>query len=320
MKYQTKYYIGHATNSAERYKASSGGVGTMLMKFVLSTNKVGTALTFVFNPKLCKYEPKLVYSSNEINICGSIYHDIDILYYLKNNLAKVKNNIVLSCPPCQVNAIRSFLAKRGIQSIIISFCCSGQLDITATWDYLKFLKIDTSQIVKLQYRGNGWPSGIQVWTKKGLVLFKENYTEPWKTLHKSMLYKPKRCFLCKLDTSYTADFSLGDPWLKEYIEQDNVGNSIFLINTQKAMSIFEEILKSNKIKCKEIDRNIYEQAQTTTIGKKNTVLSDKKYLIFMSKLVHNRIYHYIFRRNMLLIRCHLWIKSILYKIYYHLSK
>ena len=43
------YYIGHVNDAGHRYKASSGGIGTMLQKYLLSTGQYGTSITFMFN-------------------------------------------------------------------------------------------------------------------------------------------------------------------------------------------------------------------------------------------------------------------------------
>ena len=209
------YYIGHVNNAEHRYKASSGGIGTMLQSYLLSAGLYGTSITFQFNTKKCMYEAMLIHSAKEVNICGSIYQDIDITRFIRDHINEISNGIVVSCPPCQVAAIRNMLKKECIQCFIISFCCSGQTTIEGTWKYYELLGIRKTDIVNMQYRGNGWPSGIQIWLKDGTKIYHNNYTDPWKTIHATGFYRPKRCFSCTLDMSKTADVSLADPWLKD---------------------------------------------------------------------------------------------------------
>ena len=104
-----KYYIGYAVNQDIRYQSSSGGIGTILTYYLLSLPEYGTGITFYFDEKECMYLPQLIYSTNEINITGSLYQDINIFDFIKKNIDKIKDGIVLTCPPCQVLSIRKFL-------------------------------------------------------------------------------------------------------------------------------------------------------------------------------------------------------------------
>lgn len=156
------YYIGYSTDDLIRYKASSGGIGTSIIKYLLSTSEYDTSMTFVYDKEKCGYIPKLIYDFNEINICGSVYQDIDIFSFLKENISSIKNGIIVTCMPCQVQGIRSVLDRNNINNFIISFCCSGQTTLEGTWLCYRYMGIDKSQVINMQYRGNGWPSGIQI--------------------------------------------------------------------------------------------------------------------------------------------------------------
>ena len=115
----TKYYIGNATDSQIRYKSSSGGIGTVLTKYLLSLPDYGTGITFVFDQKSCMYIPKLIYSAEDINICGSIYQDINLIEFIRNNIKNIRKGIVLTCAPCHVMAIRQLLNKHKIKKFLI---------------------------------------------------------------------------------------------------------------------------------------------------------------------------------------------------------
>ena len=43
------YYIGYSTDDLIRYKASSGGIGTSIIKYLLSTSEYDTSMTFVYD-------------------------------------------------------------------------------------------------------------------------------------------------------------------------------------------------------------------------------------------------------------------------------
>lgn len=296
------YFIGHVNNAEHRHKASSGGIGTMLQKYLLSTGQYGTSITFQFNTDRCMYEVKLIHTAEEVNICGSIYQDINIAQFIQAHIGEITNGIIVSCPPCQVSVIRNMLNKKGIPCFIISFCCSGQTTTEGTWKYYKFLDIKKEDIVDMQYRGNGWPSGIQIWLKDGTRIYHDNYTEPWKTIHTSWLYRPKRCLFCTFDTSRTADISLADPWLKEYIEYDKEGNTLFLINTEAGMETLNQLQTSQMISCESVTSDVYCAAQKYNILKIDYVFQQRKRLQRVSRLTSNPFFHHLFSKNILLMK------------------
>jgi coenzyme F420-reducing hydrogenase beta subunit len=270
------YFIGHVNNAEHRYKASSGGLGTMLQKYLLSTGQYGTSITFQFNTDRCMYEIKLIHTAEEVNICGSIYQDINIAQFIHNHIAEITNGIIVSCPPCQVSVIRNMLNREGIPCFIISFCCSGQTTIEGTWKYYELLGIKKEDVINMQYRGNGWPSGIQIWLKNNTKIFRDNYTEPWKTIHASWLYRPKRCFFCTYGTSQTADISLADPWLINFIANDTIGNTLFIVNTDKGERIIHNLKEANLIDFSQSDYNSYYYAQQPNIEKNNRIRNQQK--------------------------------------------
>lgn len=305
------YFIGHVNDAQHRHKASSGGIGTMLQKHLLSTGQYGTSITFQFNSDRCLYEPILIHSAEEVNICGSIYQDIDIARFIIEHIKEITNGIIVSCPPCQVSIIRNMLQKEGIPCFIISFCCSGQTMIEGTWKYYELLGIKKKDIVNMQYRGNGWPSGIQIWLKDGTKIVRENYTEPWKTIHASWLFRPKRCFFCTLDTSRTADVSLADPWLEEYKQTDKEGNTLFLVNTEAGIKAINQLQLCQFISYKSVTDDVYCAAQRNNLSKGERVRNQKRRLQRTLEFANNSFIHHFFSKNILLMqlftKLHYWL-------------
>lgn len=274
----------------------------MLQKHLLSTGQYGTSITFQFNAKRCMYEAKLIHTAEEVNICGSIYQDINIAQFVRDHIKEISNGIVVSCPPCQVTAIRNMLNKEGIPCFIISFCCSGQTTIEGTWKYYELVGIKKEDVVNMQYRGNGWPSGIQIWLRDGTRIYRDNYTEPWKTLHASWLYRPERCFFCTFDTSKEADMSLADPWINEYIQSDKEGNTLFLVNSELGLMAIKQLQDNNTLTHKEVNSNIYNSAQNNNLYKAQHVLNQKKRIQRTLKLVKTPFIQHLFSRNVMMMR------------------
>ena len=254
------------------------------------------------------YEPRMVYSAEDVNVCGSIYQDINIYEYVKDNIGNIRSGIVLTCPPCQVAVIKQLLKRHQIPAFIISFCCSGQTTIEGTWRYYEFIGIKKENVINMQYRGNGWPSGIQIWLKDGTQVYHENFTEPWSTIHKSGLFRPKRCYYCKLDTNYKADVSIADPWLEEYKLNDKIGHTLFVVNSEQGMNTISKMQKEDIISFIKTDYNTFYKAQKNNIEKEIRVESQQIYLKWITRLVACHYYTYFFSRSLCLMQLHLWIR------------
>ena len=309
------YYIGHSTDSVVRFSSSSGGVGTAIIKYLLENNLFGSSVTFVYSHEECRYIPQIIHTFKDYNNCGSIYQDTDTIRFIRDNIKNIKNGIVVTCMPCQVKAIRSILNHHHIDHFIISMCCSGQTTVQGTWLYYKLLGIDKKDVNSIQYRGNGWPSGIQIELDNGNVIRRDNYTYPWTLMHQSLLFRPKRCLSCTIKTSPDADISLADPWLKEYIDNDKIGNTI-VISNEKGDRIITDMIKTGNLNLDAINESVYVSSQLGTIKLKqqsNLLKSFNRIVAAMGK--EDSIYKRIVTSSEFLLKLHVKFLYILKKYY-----
>ena len=75
-------YIGYANDLDIRYKASSGGVGTAIVKYLFDNKIITRALSFRYDRETMSYYPVFVNSFEQYVIVGSIYHEFDLLTFL----------------------------------------------------------------------------------------------------------------------------------------------------------------------------------------------------------------------------------------------
>lgn len=272
----TLTYVGYSTDEAIRFRSSSGGITTAVIKYLFGSGYINTVLTCAFDEKKCRYVPTFVYSYDDYEMIGSVYQDMDLIGYVKNQIFLIKGRILIVCAPCQVKAIRNILVKNDIESVIISYFCSGQMSIDGTYKYYEFLGLDKTQIKFIRYRGEGWPNGITIKTKKGEIIKRPNYTEPWITLHRSHLYRPRRCSYCHIVESEDADLCVGDPWLKEYIEHETIGSNLFIVHSDFAKELVEQLKIKKAIKVKEVGYDWFMKSQGPNIEAKQQVRSMRK--------------------------------------------
>lgn len=58
----TQTYIGHSTNEDIRFRSSSGGIITAIIKYLFDKKLIDTFLGCKFNVKQCCYEPILIHN------------------------------------------------------------------------------------------------------------------------------------------------------------------------------------------------------------------------------------------------------------------
>ena len=314
-KFDTQYFIGFSCNEEERYYASSGGIGTAITKHLLSTDTFKTGVTFIFDSEQCMYIPQIIHSSSEVNICGSIYQDIDVYNFIKEHLNDIRGGLVVSCPPCQVVSLRLLLKKNNIDNFIISFTCSGQTTIEGTWKYYELLNIKKKDVKNIQYRGNGWPNGIQITLRDGMCISRPNYSEPWSSLHKSWIYRPKRCLFCKFDTGHNADVSIADPWLKKYIESDKIGHSFVLIHSLNGKKVIDQLINLKDVSVWPSSRDDYINAQKYNVEKAFFVSENSEALRLYCRILQNKVYARLMSNSLTMLHYSILLKRIFFSIY-----
>lgn len=303
----TQTFIGYANNEEIRYSSSSGGIITSIIKFLFDTGKIDSFLGCRYNITQHCYEPHIIHSFKEYELVGSVYQEMDLIAYLKKHLSELDKSVLIVCSPCLVRAFRSILNRNNIKSIIIDYFCSGQTTLEGTYCYYRFLGIQKENVRNIRYRGNGWPNGIEIVLKSGEIIKKANYSEPWETIHRSELFRPKRCCYCKRVQSNDADISVGDPWLKKYIDTDTIGRSLFLTHSTLGQRVVEELSNKGDIIIESVDYSLFEQSQRPSILKKSKVVLVKEYYDFKFKLIQWQWYYKWAKSSYINMRRHIWL-------------
>ena len=145
-----KSYIGYSTNSDIRYKATSGGIGTTIIKWLFDNKLIGTSISFEFDPITLRYVPKIIHSFDEYQICGSIYQEIDLIGFVKSHQNEIKGTLACFALPCQTKAIKSICERYGHKVFIIGLTCSSQQTLDATKYLGEFYQFNLSSCIRQQ--------------------------------------------------------------------------------------------------------------------------------------------------------------------------
>ncbi len=318
-------YIGYSSDTTIRHKASSGGIGSALVKYILDNRIADYALSFSYDKENVCYKPVLVSSFEDYLICGSIYQEMNLIMSLKSLLNSIetsdkskfgkkylteRSRIVLFALPCQTRALRSICKKAGYESIIIGLTCSSQQSHEATSYLLKSIGIDEKSVNHIQYRGNGWPSGIQIKTKDNKDYFVQNNNSIWMDIFHSRLFIQPRCFFCNNTLNDYADMVLADPWLKEYVKTETEGQTLFASYTEVGEDLINKALDSCYIEARKVDSGLLFQSQKSTIDRKESYRSHPIIRNWMRKIFLSAVYKRFFKYGYL-FRIHCKLKRII---------
>ena len=239
-------YIGHATNEKIRYDASSGGLVTALLIFALEEGIIdGALVTRMEEGNPLEPESFIARTKEEIlSASKSKYCPVTANIALKQILHEDGKYAVVGLP-CHIHGIRKaeMVSKKLRERIILHFgiFCGHTPNFKATDFVLWRNGIRRGDIVKMDYRGNGWFGGMSIVLKDGRSKFIP-YFDYWDNGF-GLYFFPRRCSLCKDGTCELSDISFGDAWLSE-LKNDKIGKSIFVTRS----GIGESIVQSAKSK------------------------------------------------------------------------
>ena len=254
-----KILVGHASSSEIREKASSGGVITQLLVYLLEKNQINGAIVTIADPKKpWKAKPILVRRKEEIIEASQSKYIISPVNLVLRELRKTDGNFALVGLPCQVHAIRKLaeIDRRLSEkiSLIIGLYCHMTLETEVIADILEISKIPFCDIQKLEFRSGKWPGGMVVKLKDGSFkkLHKGHIKDAFNILHR--LYYPKRCLYCIDGSNEFADMSIADPWMKdkkgEYPYPN--GSSLVIVRTDVGKKILDRAQKDGALFFEEI--------------------------------------------------------------------
>lgn len=235
-------YIGHATESKVRYKASSGGVVTGLLVYALEKGIIDGALVTRMNKdRPWEPEPFIAKTRDEIiEASKSKYCPVPANVMINELLsAQEDEKFAVVGLPCHIQGVRKaeqvYKKLRARVIFHIGLFCSHNDTFWHTDYLLKSIDVSKSDLKSIRYRGDGWPGNMSVQLKNG-----KDSSIPYKKAmftHVLWFYAMNRCLYCCDLTAELADISVGDPWIPESMAGEEIGKSIFIVRTEYAHSL-----------------------------------------------------------------------------------
>lgn len=211
---------GYAKEDAIRKNASSGGVVTALLCYLLKHHYIDGA--WVTRNKIVDgelgYESYIATTKEEImNASSSVYMDMPLLQKL-DIVRNFQGKIAVVLTPCLMSALSALMEthddiKDKIVFKIGLYCC-GVTGKEATLLPLQKLGITLENAKRIYYKRGHW-RGISS------VIYEDNsqkdfsYTKTICAYRNAYFFQKRSCMFCQDQYAMNADISFGDIWLKK---------------------------------------------------------------------------------------------------------
>jgi len=285
-------YIGHASDHDIRRQSSSGGLITALLIYALEERIIDGALVTRMNKnKPLEPEPFIAKTKDEIiEASKSKYCPVPANIAIREILeAKDCKRFAVVGLPCHIQGLRKAekINKELKTKIVLhlGLFCNHVPNFWGTRILLQKLKIKEDEIIKLDYRGDGWPGFMNISMKDGRHR-QFHLPDFWRFLGMYFFF-PTRCLMCSDLFCELADISFGDAWLPE-LSDDKIGTSIIISKNDMAENILQKMKLKKKIELSEIDVEKVTQSQIKPVYLKKKNLAASEWL-FKNVPVYNNV-------------------------------
>jgi coenzyme F420 hydrogenase subunit beta len=229
---------GWSSDSAVRFKGSSGGMLTALSLYCLEAG----GFTGVIHAGMDPDQPWMNrnYVSRDrasiLSRTGSRYAPSAPCAAL-DEVREADGRYVFIGKPCDAAAVSEMRRHEPVLreriGLVLTFFCAGTPSTRGTLDLLNSLDVPADSVKELHYRGQGWPGKFRVVTDPAREGNDLTYQESWGRLTS---YRPLRCHLCPDGLGRVADIACGDAW-EQYADNGDPGRSLVLVRTERGREI-----------------------------------------------------------------------------------
>lgn len=270
---------GAATDKTLRHEASSGGVISALLCFLLDQNKV----TYAVHTTVSDQSPirnrtvETSQSSDVVRAAGSRYAPSSPLETLARNLAR-NEPFVLVGKPCDIAGARALARHdpRVDQSIpyMLSFFCAGVPKLDGTREILSKLGVEEQNVTSFRYRGDGWP-GFAVATTRDGQSARMSYADSWGDILSK--HTQFRCKICPDGSGGFSDVACGDAWYCDEtgypVFDERQGRSLIVTRTARGEELVQAAIEAGYIEVEDLPIEDIEKMLPSQANRKRMIRS-----------------------------------------------
>lgn len=240
-------FAGYVTRGDFRKKGSSGGIGKwigyMLLKEKMIDYFVQVKPNLTDDPKAPLFDYTIISDKDEIlKGSKSAYHPVSLVTVLKS-IKEHKGRYAITGVPCFIKALRLLSLQdaelKDRLKYTIGVICGGMKSANQSKMIGWHLGVSPENITRIDFRGkykdkSAYNKKYQVWSNKDQIERYINAGELYGADWGLGFFKPKACDFCDDVVGETADISIGDAWLPQFIE-DPGGTTIIAVRNAEIL-------------------------------------------------------------------------------------
>ena len=267
-----KAYASINKNEDEIFQSSSGGIFSVLMEEFIKTGNYVCGC--IFDEKL-----NVIHTiTNEKEVAEKMKKSKYVQSDINNTFKTIKEKllegykVLFSGTPCQVEGLTSYLGQEYDNLYTIDIICHGVPSPKMFKEHIKFMESKYGKLKTLDFRTKSHKDvNTQIlsyqFEKKNKKI--KNYTlDPYYNAFYNALNYRESCYNCKYaNCNRMGDITLGDYWGVEKFHpmmSNKKGVSLILINSEKGINLFENIIK---------EKVFYEETKINNAKEKNNNLN-----------------------------------------------
>jgi len=164
--------------------------------------------------------------------------------------AKARERFAVVGLPCHIHGIRKaqkFNKKlRNAISLCFSIVCAHTDNFHFTNFTIESARVDSDRdVLKLDYRGNGWPGLMSVKMTDGCQIYIPY--QKYMFAHNAEMFCPWRCLSCIDGIGTMADIAFADDWPREQYPSDDPGRSFIVSRSANGEAILGAASKARAV-------------------------------------------------------------------------
>lgn len=247
-------YVGRSLNPDIFKNAQSGGLVTQILSYLFDENLIDAVIScrMIFGRGVPNVSYNILTSKEELHLNQkSCYTQVDVVSALKETNSY--RSVAIVGLPCQIQGVAKLSELKKCKNITykIGLVC----DKTYSNTYMNAIMNNSYQKedVLIKYRQKDFTfrdvyysyqkAPTVICGKEGVLSIIPNR----KRMFLKEFFTVPKCRLCADKLNVYADIVLGDPWgMKDKYDQ-NQGDSLILVRTEKGISILNELVKDSLV-------------------------------------------------------------------------
>ncbi len=238
-------FLAHSADADIRFRATSGGCVTTLLLHLLRSGRIdGAVVTRLSGEDPLRAESFMARSEGEIcSAIGSKYLPVPVNAMLRS-IRTQPGRFAYVGLPCHIHGLRraqmAIPALRDKIPFVFGLVCSHVIGKDGVEFVLGKIGVRVEQIQRIQFRGDGWPSGLRIILKDGSERFMPNLHSRWSEIFGGNFFGHFYCTICPDQFAEYADISFADAWIPEVMRTDTVGTSITIPRTERGEHLLNQ--------------------------------------------------------------------------------